>query len=292
MAIKDLVMVVSAFQEALRNAAAVLTDQPSGRGGRKLKAIESATELEIVAPARAGSLELDLELAPEPERLALEAQTQPSLGLWALETLVDGLRELDDGVEMLPRGFDRGVLRSIAKVGALFSKGYSSIELTINGSLTPRTARLTEAGVGAIRRMIREPFDAPAAAEGTLQMIDHAAEPILCRLDRVALPSVACRIPREHEALASRAMRQAVRVEGIGRFEPDSDEPRSIDVERLTLLPQPPGVDPDAYRERVSWQRLAEEHVAQPLRSASQLEADLFEDDEDFDRFLTAVRGR
>ena len=287
--VTDLLTVAGELQKALRNVAAVLVHQPSGQGGRKLLGIEAATELEFVATPRKGSFEVDLELAPAPPTLAPDQF--PRIGDEALEALVDGISDLRDDEETLPSGFDRGVLRNLATAGRVFSKGYTGVELQLNGAARPRTANLNGERVGVIKRLIRKPLRAQASVEGVLQMVDLAARPLECRIDRPYLPSVTCFIANECEEQVRAAHGRRVRVEGEGEFAPESREPKRMQVSRLVVLPELPGIDAEEFRRSHTWRELAAEQGAQPILDARALATDVFDSDDEFDAFLASLRA-
>ncbi len=289
-AVTDLLTVAGGVQTALRNVAAVLVQQPSGQGGRKLKSIEATTELQVVAQPRQSSFALDLELAPTQPFLGGE-QLFPGIGDAALEALIDGLKALSEDRDTLPPGFDRGVLRNVAAIGKVFRKGYTHVDLGLNGGAPPRSARLDGERVDVVKKLIAKPLRAQASIEGVLQMVDLGARPLECRVDRPYLSSVVCLIPNEWEPEVRAAHGRRVRVEGEGEFEPQSNEPKRIEVARLVLLPDVPGIDRQEFRRAQNWQELALERKAQPIRNPATLAADVFEDDDELDAFLTTLRA-
>jgi hypothetical protein len=76
-----------------------------------------------------------------------------------------------------------------------------------------------------------------------------------------------------------------VRVSGEGEFDRGSDEAKRVVVERLELVTQVAGIDPEQIREHAPWQDLAVEQNVGVLTDPSQL-AGVFEDDDELDQFL------
>jgi hypothetical protein len=280
--------VAGQLQVALRNVAAVLAQMPSGRGGRKVQQIEAATQLDFVAAPRSGSFEVDLELAPLPP--TLDTEEFPLIGDQALEALIDGLRTFADGGP-LPRGFDRGVLRNVANIGRIFARGYTEVELRLNGTALPRTAQLDGERVRVARKLIRSSLRGQASVEGVLQMVDLAGDPLKCRLDRPHLASVLCLIPKTWKKQVLDAHGRLVRVEGEGEFPPQAKEPKVVEAKRLVLLPDVPGIDREAFKRTHTWRELAAAQSAAPVRNVSAIHADVFASDEEFEAFLASIRA-
>jgi hypothetical protein len=286
--VTDLLTVAGQLQIALRNVAAVLAQMPSGRGGRKVQEIEAATQLDFVASPRRGSFEVELELAQVPP--TLDSDEFPLVGDLALEALVDGLRSFMDG-EPLPRGFDRGVLKNVAAIGRVFTKGYTEVELQLNGAAAPRSARLDGERVRVARKLIRGPLRGQATVEGVLQMVDLAGDPLKCRVDRPYLASVVCHMPKEWKTQVLEAHGRRVRIEGVGEFPPQAKEPKLIEATRLVLLPEVPGIDREEFRRTHTWRGLAAARGAAPVANARTLEGDVFASDAEFDAFLASLQA-
>jgi hypothetical protein len=281
----DLTTIASGVQNAVRNVGAVLAGQSTGHGGRKLGWIEQATELVLVAPPKAGSVALELELAGDVPTLEVEDQ---DLGPQALAAFVNVLDALAPD-QPLPRGFDPGVLKAINTMAPVFKKGYTSIGLAIGRNGDERRVAVTTERIAVAKRLRERPLSAVTSVEGVLIAVDLAGDPLSCRIDRPFLPSVACYIPREMREVVKSLIERQVRVDGVGEFEPGSDEPRRIHVEGLHGDPAG-GIDRTAWRQHRPWQELALQQGTEPARAEAF--PDLFDDDEDFKLFLAATHGQ
>lgn len=285
--LNDLTTIAQGVQTAVRNVGAVLAGQATGRGGRKLGWIEQATELILVAPPTAGSLVLELELAGDaPAMLDVEGQ---NLGPEALEAFVEGVNRLEPG-QPLPRGFDPGVLKALNSMAPIFGKGYRALNLTTghNGDETVTTA-LTSERLQAARELATKPITAPASVEGVLIAVDLAGDPLTCRVDRPFLPGVVCLIPRAMREVVKDLIEHEVHVEGVGEFDAGAEEPRRLRVTDLRGA-DPGRVDRTAWRKHRPWQEMVLQQGTEPLRTDDL--ANLFEDDDDLDRFLAAAHGQ
>lgn len=281
----DLTTIASGVQTAVRNVGAVLAGQATGRGGRKLGWIEQATELVLVAQPAVGSVALELELAADVPTLDVDVQ---NLGPEALTALVDGLATLAPD-RPLPRGFDPGVLKAIGTIAPVFKKGYKSIGLTMGRNGDARVAEVTAERLLVARQLTERPLTAPATTEGVLIAVDLAGDPLSCRIDRPFLPPVACLIPREMREVVKSLIEQQVRVEGVGEFEPGSEEPRRIQVAELHGIGAD-RMDRTAWREHRPWQELVLQQGTEPMRTDEL--PNLFDDDEDLALFLAAAHGQ
>jgi hypothetical protein len=132
--LSELERVAGRVRTTLRHVAIVLSNHgPSGTGGRVSKFIENAVDLNVVGSPRSGSFVLELE-APPP---AAEDQDElfrdfaPGLVERAVEAFVSGLENLNDDLDELPKGFDRGVLQAVTGFRQTFNRGIDEIRFTV-----------------------------------------------------------------------------------------------------------------------------------------------------------------
>ena len=280
----DLTTLLSALQRLVRNVGAVEAGTATGRGGRKLAWLEDRTELVLVAPPAAGSVELELELE---DRLPSFDPDRDDIGVRSLRRIVDAPSSLGGGA--LPTGFDPASLKALVAVGTLFRKGFEGVDLVFGTGPSQRVATIDAGTVASARRLTERPLQAPASTEGILIAVDLGTDPMRCRIDRHGEPSVVCLVPQAHRALANELLDQAVHVEGSGRFSAGSDEPSAIDVLLLRATSLEPSIDRSAWREHRTWEELALEGST-PVLEPQDIPV-LFEDDDELEAFLTATRG-
>jgi hypothetical protein len=287
--LSELERVAGLLRGALRGVAIVLTNAPpTVRGGRTRGHIESATDLVVVGTPREGSFVMDLEPpAPAPTSSDQEPLVRDDEGLLAnrtVEVLVEGIDALDEEMDALPRGFDRGVLRTVEAFRPSIRKGITSIniEVAIAGGQT-RTARIDSETVKIVKKLIKRPVRAHTVAEGTLEMVDRAR--LEGRIDRPPHPSIACTFREEDRAAALDAAFKFVRVSGDGQFPPDSDSPTRLDVDALTVMFEAAPFDDGVFWETSSIEAMAAEQEVSPFR----LEADEWRDDDEAEALIAAI---
>jgi hypothetical protein len=285
-AVNDLTTLANVLQTAVRGVGTVLSGGQAGLGGRKKKAIEAATELQVIAEPSPGSFQLELGLASESATPFPEIK-QPHLGERALSALLAGIAGLDESTSELPEGFDPGVLKTLDRLAPVLRRGHR-IELGARGPRVQRRACVDRQWLGTLERLRRQPLRAHLHLEGVLQMVDLGAHPLQCRIDRGYLPSVMCLIPNELEAEVRAALGKLVEIVGEGEFD-GSDEPKRVTVERLELVTEVAGFDPERINDHAPWQQLAEEQGVGVLADPTVL-GGVFPNDDEVDEFLLSLR--
>lgn len=291
--LSELLRVGKQLRDSLRDVAIVLTHRgPSGTAGRSKKEIELASDLRVVATPRSGSFVLDLEMPPVevPAQEGLPGDMGPTLSEQATLALIDGLELLDDESEELPLGFDRGVLRALVPFNTALKKGLTEISISVSTEgRARRSASITPVKVEVVKRLIRQPVIADAVAEGVLQMVDFGS--LACRIDRPPLPSVNVRFEEKDRNLVHQAVRQMVRVAGEGRFEPNSNEPSTMEASSITILYEALKLDASAFWEEPDISELAEDQRVPRFSIPAEIASDPFRDDEAAAQLIQAIRS-
>jgi hypothetical protein len=281
----DLITIAQTLQDAMRGVGSVLTGGKAGLGGRTKGDIEAATELQLLAEPKPGSITLELGLAPAPE--ALPGAEQPYLGERALAALIEGMARLDEAESELPEGFDPGVLKTLKRLRPVLRRGYTldlALDATALAQPTP-LVHVDETWLSKVDNLIDKPLRAHIRLEGVLQMVDLGSHPLQCRIDRSFSPSVACLVPSELQDEVRAALGKQVEVTGEGEFDRGSEEPKRITVDELAIVTDVVGIDPSRFRQHVSWEELAVAQGVEPLADPDSL-GGLFESDEELDQFL------
>jgi hypothetical protein len=289
--LSELLRVGKQLRDSLRDVAVVLAHQgPSGTAGRAKKSIEAAVDLRVVGGAKRGSFVLELETPPESpgEQAELPVEMGPRLSRQAIVALIDGLDELHDGIEHLPIGFDRGVLRAIVPFRTTLSKGLTAINLSVEGPDTRKTTAITSERVDLVKRLIDSPFKAQATVEGVLQMVDFGS--LECRVDRPPLPSVSVYFSEHERDKVHEAVRQVVRVSGEGEFEPGSDQPSKVWAAEIQVLYEALELDVDAFWEEKGIDQLAAEQHASRYQLPKDVDEDSWRDDDDAAALIATIR--
>jgi hypothetical protein len=264
--LSELQRIAQHVRGALRDVALVITQRgPSGKAGRVEKFIEQAVDLRVIGQPRAGSFKLELEvptdIAPDPQ---LPVDFGPGVADDAVRTLVQGINQIDQEMEQLPRGFDRGVLKDITPLNVALKKGIESIDLSANGAASPCVAVLDKKKLATARALIKRPHRAQAVVDGVLQMVDFAS--LECRVDRPPKPSVKCFFQEEQRGAVHEAVRQYVRVVGDGEFEPGRADPVKIDAASIEILYESLPLDRTAFEAKHSIAELGEKQGAKAFR--------------------------
>jgi hypothetical protein len=291
--LSELLRVGKQLRDSLRDVAIVLTHHgPSGTSGRSKKEIESAADLRVVGAPRAGSFALDLEVPPTdvPAQVGLPGDLGLTLSEQAIVAFLDGLDSLSDESEELPVGFDRGVLRAVVPFNTALKKGLTEISLTTsqNGD-RQHAAAITATTVQVARRLISQPVTAGALVEGVLQMVDFGS--LACRIDRPPLSSVNVYFEEKDRDLVHQAVRQVVRVSGEGRFEPDSNEPSTINATSIEIVYEALELDVNAFWEEKAITTLAEEQETPKFSIPKEFEADPWRDDDAAAQLIEAIQS-
>ena len=247
--LSPLLSFLSSMTKALQRTARVLQgDTESVRRGRSPKNIKEEMELDFVllthgSPAAVVGFDRRKTemLLPDMDR-----------GLEALEKAIDGLATVQEDApkEVLPAGWDIGVLMAWRDAGALFKQGVSKIEFTLNKQQTePITAEFTSSGLERIRRRITGPQTNIGVVQGRLLMADFKEHGTRCRVHPSPGTPVLCLFDEDQKDEVLDNILQFVHVVGETRTDPVSGEITSItihDIERLEgrddetddLLPQ------------------------------------------------------
>jgi hypothetical protein len=287
--LSEFTRVTRQFHRALQDVAIVLSGYgPSGHGGRSKKFIEEATDLNVIAPPRAGSFVLELEV-PSPRTIAQEGlpvELDAHLGERAVESLVSGLAALAENAVALPTGFDPGVLKAIVPFRTSIKRGLTDIAFTSRGERHEAEAHLDAERVDLVARLIKRPIRAHAVAEGTLQMVDFKA--LQCRIDRPPRPGVLCFFVERDRDAVQQAVRQFVRVEGEGEFEAGHTEPSKVDVASIAVLYEALPFDPQAFWQTTQTAELAGS-AAPGFKLARDVADDPWRDDEEAAQLIAAI---
>jgi hypothetical protein len=268
---EELWRLVKELQDSLSRVAYVLwTGGQSGPPSAIPAAVRAITELELVVPARSGSVEMEFILGqpPGPIGLKLEQESQQApaeappddIGVEALRTLVDGVRLLAQSEEpRLPLGIDRRTLQSIARAGEAL-RPLETLDLLASSSSFNAEASLDRSAAEHLRALRHQPLMSDTVSVTGTLVPSHGQAMRLLTLagDEVILDGSASAI----EALQQFAG-DAMTVAGEALLTPSRDAPeklwlrtvrraeaRDIDWDRFTyeLADTGPSVSPGARR--------------------------------------------
>ncbi|MFH0983400.1 MAG: hypothetical protein V2A79_17925 [Planctomycetota bacterium] len=223
------------------------------------------------------------------------------LGLDILEKAIDGLSAVQKSNEVLPAGYDAGVLMAWRDVGTLFAQGVKRIEFTLNHRDTPRTTAFTPEGFTCIQTRIKGPQTNIRTIEGRLLMADFKEHGTRCRVHPSAGDPVLCLFDEEQKDEVLEDMLHYVRIVGEAKEDPVTGRIASIkihDIERLegreneaaNLLPQGTPIARDFW-DSPTLEELARSQDVQPMADVRALFGTWpGEDDDGFEAAIDELR--
>jgi len=283
----DLLRIGKNVQTAVERVARVIVGQPdSRRPGRKPQEIARDCAMEVVALNR-GSFEIALDLP----RRRFEAM---DLGVEAVEKLLQGWEKVNGGP--LPSGYDEGVLFVLRDLGQVLGTGIDEIEAESRAQRRSRVFRYTRDVQRGVIARISSPVTNERTVEGRLLMADFRHEAEKCRIHPAIGEPITCMFDEPLEESVYDLLRKCVRVRGETREDAATGRITSIhirDIEALGSADEPDGsfTAEDFWRERSLDELVAEQGVGPIARLEDVLGkgADLWESDEDFAAFLSAI---
>lgn len=215
--ISHLLEFLSGFQKVLyRTGQVLLTEGHSTRKGAKQKKLKQLTELDLVevthgSPSTLLRFERRAELSLFPE----EHHT-----LRIFEAALRGVGEVQRPGDVLPHGFDRGVLLAWRDVGRLFLKQVNSIAFELNHRPQPLRVQYTPQGFQVIQQRIQGPQTRLTTIEGRLLMADFKEEGMRLRVHPSVGDPVVCVFDDEQKEEVLENLLRRVRVIGEGVADP------------------------------------------------------------------------
>lgn len=188
----DLVKLGQEMSRAIERVALVLQGSAdSQRAGRRPEDIRAATSLDLIQITH-GSPSAVLRFdRSEPQY----SMPETDIGLMAFEKFVQGLTHMTVPSEVLPPGFDPGVLLAVRDVGRLLDRGVDRIEFSLGGGHRPLRAAYTREVYAKVQQRIVGPEINQRTIEGRLLMADFkergsrlrihpsSGEPVICQFD-------------------------------------------------------------------------------------------------------------
>jgi hypothetical protein len=234
------------FNKAIQRTGRVLLgDAESVHRGRQPRSVSDETALDLVLLTH-GSPAAVLGF----ERQQREDKFQGmDFGLEAIEKSITGLETIQEDGDVLPEGYDAGVLLAWRDAGILFHKGITSIQFTLNHRTTPIVTQFTPQGFERIQERIQGPQTNIRTIEGRLLMADFKEHGTRCRVHPSAGDPILCLFDNEQKDAVLEDILQYVRIVGEAWEDPITRKITSIkihDIERLEdkeneatdLLPQ------------------------------------------------------
>ena len=270
--VSHLLRFLSNLNKALQRTGRVLQgESESVRRGPQLRSIKDEVALDLV---------LLTEGSPAAVLGFERRQTAPSFpgmdeGLEILEKAIAGLAAVQQPDEILPAGYDVGVLMAWRDAGTVFSQGIARIEFALNHRERPVVASFTPAGFVRIQERIKGPQTNIRTIEGRLLMADFKEHGTRCRVHPSVGDPVLCLFDEAQKEEVLEDILNYVRVVGEAKEDPVTGKITSIkihDIERLEdredeaadLLPQGTPIARDFWQSP-TLEELAQAQNVQPM---------------------------
>lgn len=234
--VSHLLAFLSDFKKVLQRTGRVLRGEASSlRPGQAPREVREEVELVLVSLTQGSpAVVLGFERSSERE----DSFSETDSGLEVLEKTLEGLEAVQskDIGDVLPHGYDRGVLMAWRGVGTLLNRGISKIEFSMSRGRKPARTTFTRSGLKRIQKQIRQPQTKVLNIEGRLLMADFKEHGTRCRIHPPVGAPVLCLFDEERKDEILENILQYVRVTGEAQEDPVSKNVTSIkihDIERL-----------------------------------------------------------
>jgi len=288
LSIRELVGYVSHLQTAVDRVALLLQGvSESVLKGRRPSDIESLCALDVVSLHGGGSVTVICDL-PHPSQTKLPGFDD--IGVEAIETLVGGIDQLDEGDAALPEGFDKGVLMALREFGKPLESGEGRVGISLKSRGLRLSRSFTRSTYSHIVRRIQVPVKNRREVEGRLLMADFKESGLKCRIHPAAGKPIVCEFEEPQRESILSAMTHYVRI--IGEATEVEDQVKALKIEDVEILDGPglgmipPLLSVGAASPGVSIEELVRSHGAQPIRSADSMKVDFWPEGEEIQDFL------
>lgn len=268
--LSELARIAGEIQAGVERVALVLTVGSSTGPGRRPGDVVDATQLDVVG-LEPGSTVLEVE--PHDAHPSLFTDDEPLIDR-AVKCLLSGIAEIRARPEVMPTGFDRGVVNGLAQLTGGIGGEISSIELGLEGQ-TPVV--LDDWARRAVREARRRLSREEVEITGRLHMGDFAPGTLRCRID-TAEGSVPCDFDSELRESVLSAMDRLVLAAGTAEFWPGESHIQVLHLEGLEVVEEArdPTLDAIIARQGVRPVDGIDELVVSPI--------------ENYEDFLAAIR--
>lgn len=291
--LSDLLQLGKHFQHALVEVACALAAQDSvAWKGLGAGVIRSSCALEVVAFDE-GSFSVALDLQRPQTRL-----DGLDLGERALESLVAGLGLLQNSAHDAPAPFGPEVLAELRHVGRLFSHGIDRIDVSLHTRLQRVKATFDRSTFDRVLRLIERPSEHTETIEGRLLMADFNEPRTRCRIHPSVGDAILCSFDPPVMEEVQDNLRSYVRATGESQRDPSSGRIvhfRIMNIDPLEVETAAATIGGTEFWQEKTVDTLAHEQgvvIPQQVEDLIGRGADLWEDDADFDEFLSGIYER
>ena len=281
--------------EICRQAQAAVNRQAQARDGHRtlrpgpiMAKVQTECTLELL---RIGPGSTMLDFGVEKPQLDLQFEDFITVGAEAIGEIANTLDYFATSNGQEAPFMDRGVLDSLHKLGSVFDrKRVSHLEWIIPGSgrRKRRAVNFDPKSKDRVERALRAlPQTERTTIEGRLEMADFKPEDRKCRIDPPLGKPVNCTFDRETENRLQSHLREAVRVSGVGEYDPETGDLRVLHIETLESI-DPISLGAEDFDASKDLMTLIREQGVKPLKSIRKLQG-LIGPDESFDEMLEEI---
>lgn len=284
--IPDLVRICQEVQNTVNRQAEAMEGRKTIHPGPVMDQIRKECTLELVG-IRKGSTTLCFQ--PTASQPRIPYPDQRTFLSDAIGQIASTIKDLGNGKEQT-QDIDAGVLLGLYTFGNLAdgkritqiqwtapkSDGHKRISAPVNKIVRDRVAA-----------QLSSPRKQSAQVDGILDMADFKPTELRCRIDPAIGAPVLCTFEERDSGQILALLREPVRVNGEGTFQPYTHKLESLHIRSIQRLPSL-ALGEGNFDADLSITALATTQKVKPLRSVSELSGG-FPDDEDIDEFLKEI---
>jgi hypothetical protein len=293
MRLDDFIQAAREFSVCAQRVALALQHTPSTTLGRRPTDLHVALSLDIVDFTE-GSPAAVAHLQRSDGQMTLE---NLDFGEQTYRALVEGIEAVGQDTAAAPVGFDLGVLMKLRDFGAVFRKGVSRVEFTLNHRPRAIRAVYDPPKQEKVRQRIAKPEAQRQTLQGRLLMADFKETGRQLRIHPPVGAPIICKFSEELSSEVEECIRQFVRVAGKMEYHA-TGEPRWLEIADIERVDEPVGAEAAhesgwsyGFWENLSAAEYAQRQGVQPVTNiASLYGAGKPEDWQGFDEALETWR--
>jgi len=279
-----------------RTGQVFLMEGRSTRKGRRPKNVKELVDLDLVEVTH-GSPSTLLRFERRPDQ-SLFPKDEEAIRIF--EIAFRGVGEVQVPSDVLPPGFDKGVLLAWRDIGRLFLKHVNSITFELDHRPEPLRVQYTYQGFQVIQQRIQGPQTKLTTIEGRLLMADFKEEGMRLRVHPPVGEPVLCVFDEEQKEEVLENLLRRVRVIGEALADPDTGKISRVhirDIEPLEdfseAIEEIHGASADVFSfwSSRTIEELAEQQGVKPVADIRLLYGTWPGDpDDDFENFVNELR--
>jgi hypothetical protein len=234
MRLDDFIQAAREFSACAQRVALALQHTPSAAPGRRPTDLHVALSLDLVAFTE-GSPAAVAYLERTEGQMTFE---NVDFGERAYRALLEGIETVGQDTAAPPIGFDLGVLLKLRDFGAVFKRGVSRVEFTLNHRPRAVNAVYDPFKQEKVRQRIAKPEAQQQTVLGRLLMADFKETGRVLRIHPAVGAPITCKFSEELSSEVEECIRQFVRVTGKMEFQ-TSGEPRWLEIADIERVEEP-----------------------------------------------------